>query len=126
MKRMAMAFALLFILILYTFFSEKYVLNFCQSIDGMLKECALLISQEKYSQAESTVSKLYDVWEENDELLSVIIGDDTVKDPQKNIVSIRLSLSDGNYDECLVTIRECQGYIHEISENNRTDLYNLL
>lgn len=126
MKRLALAFSLLLILIMYTLFSEKYVLGLCEDVDSILQECALLITQEKYSQAESTVSKLYNLWEENDILLGVIIGDDAVKEPQKNIVSIRLSLADKNYGECLIAIRECQGYIHEISENNRTSLYNLL
>lgn len=126
MKRLALAFSVLLILILYTFFSEKYVLTFCNNIDNLLHDCASLITDEKYSQAESSVSKLYDTWEKSDEFLSIIVGDDTVREPQKTIVSIKLSFEDKNYEECLITIRECQGYIHEIAESNRTNLYNLL
>lgn len=126
MKRLALAFSLLLILILYTFFSEKYVLSLCNDIDSALRDCALLITEEKYSQAEKAVSNLYNMWESNDVWLSIIIGDESVKEPEKNIVSIRLSLNDKNYEECLITIRECQGYIHEISEKNRMSLYNLL
>lgn len=126
MKRLSLAFSVLLILVLYTFFAEKYVLDFCNDVDGILHDCALLITDEKYPQAQSTVSKLYDMWESNDEFLSIIVGDDTVREPQKSIVSIRLSFEDENYEECLITIRECQGYIHEISENNRISLFNLL
>ena len=72
------------------------------------------------------MSKLYDLWEENDVLMSVFIGDDSVIEPQKGIVTIRLSLKDENYEECLIAIRECQGYIHEIIEINRTSFGNVL
>lgn len=126
MKRLCMAFLLLLILGIYTFFAEMYVLNFCDDLSGLLETCAMEISQEKYSQAESTVSKLYDIWEEKDDILSVFIGDDSVVEPRKSIVSILLSLQDENYDECMINIRECQGYIHDIKENNSTNFSNIL
>lgn len=126
MKRLCMAFLLLLILGIYTFFAEMYVLNFCDDLSGLLETCAMEISQEKYSQAESTVSKLYDMWEEKDDILSVFIGDDSVVEPRKSIVSILLSLQDENYDECMINIRECQGYIHDIKENNSTNFSNIL
>ena len=126
MKRLILAFIILSILITYTFFSERFVNNFCSQATAVLEECALNITEEKYSHAESNASKLYDMWEENDILMSVLIGDDSVVEPQKSIVAILMSLKDENYDECLVTIRECQGYLHEITENNRTTLGNVL
>ena len=126
MKRLCMAFLLLLILGVYTFFAEMYVLNFCDDLSELLETCAMEISQEKYSQAESTVSKLYDMWEEKDDILSVFIGDDSVVEPRKSIVSILLSLQDENYDECMINIRECQGYIHDIKENNSTNFSNIL
>ena len=72
------------------------------------------------------MSKLYDLWEEKDDILSVFIGDDSVVEPRKSIVSILLSLQDENYEECLINIRECQGYIHDIKENNSTNFSNIL
>ena len=126
MKRLALAFSILLILILYTWFAEKFVLNFCKEIDTMLETCATEILEEKYSQAMSTVSNLYDSWEENDILMSILIGDSSVVEPQKSIVAIYMSFKDENYDECLVTIRECQGYVHEIIESNRTSFGNVL
>ena len=126
MKRLFAAFIILLVLGLYTFFAEIYVLNFCDNLSGILESCATEIAQEKYSQAESTVSKLYDLWEEKDDMLSVFIGDDSVVEPRKSIVSILLSLQDENYEECLINIRECQGYIHDIKENNSTNLSNIL
>ena len=126
MKRLFAAFIILLVLGLYTFFAEIYVLNFCDNLSGILENCATEIAQEKYSQAESTVSKLYDLWEEKDDMLSVFIGDDSVVEPRKSIVSILLSLQDENYEECLINIRECQGYIHDIKENNSTNLSNIL
>ena len=95
-------------------------------VDSVLQECAVSITEEKYSRAKSNVSKLYDLWEENDILMSVFIGDDSVVEPRKTIVSIILSLQDENFDECLINIRECQGYIHDIKENNSTNLRNIL
>ena len=126
MKRLFVAFIILLILGLYTFFAEIYVLSFCDNLSGILESCAAEIAQEKYSQAESTVSKLYDLWEEKDDILSVFIGDDSVVEPRKSIVSILLSLQDENYEECLINIRECQGYIHDIKENNSTNFSNIL
>ena len=126
MKRLTFAFCILLILGFYNWFAEKYVINFCKEIDSILESCAVEIKEEKYSQAEKTVSKLYNLWEERDVLMSVFIGDNYVIEPQKGIISIRLSLKDENYDECLISIRECQGYIHEIIENNRTSFGNVL
>ena len=126
MKRLCFAFLVLLSLGLYMLFTEIYVLKFCDNLGGLLEICATEISQEKYSQAESTVSKLYDLWEEKDDVLSVFIGDDSVIEPRKSIVSILLSLQDENYEECLINIRECQGYIHDIKENNSTNLSNIL
>ena len=126
MKRLALAFCILLILVLYNCFSEKFVIDFCSKIYDILEVCSVQIKEAKYSQAESTVSKLYNIWEENDDILSVFIGDATVVEPRKSIVSIMLSLNDGNFDECLINIRECQGYIHDIKENNSTSLSNIL
>ena len=126
MKRLALAFTILILLIIYTFFSEKFVEDFCMQMDSVLQECADSITEEKYSRAKSKVSKLYDLWEENDILMSVFIGDDSVIEPQKSIITIKNSLEDENYEECLVNIRECQGYLHCIIENNRVNLGNVL
>ena len=126
MKRLALAFTILILLIIYTFFSEKFVEDFCMQVDSVLQECADSIIEEKYSRAKSNVSKLYDLWEENDILMSVFIGDDSVIEPQKSIITIKNSLEDENYEECLVNIRECQGYLHYIIENNRVNLGNVL
>lgn len=126
MKRLCIAGVILIILCLYTLYAEIYVISFCDELNVMLEDCASMISEEKYSQAESTVSKLYNIWEEKDDILSVFIGDASVVEPRKSIVSIMLSLNDGNFDECLINIRECQGYIHDIKENNSTNLSNIL
>ena len=126
MKRLCASFFILLTLSLYAFFAEMYVLNFCNELSTLLENCAIEIHQEKYSLAESTVSKLYDIWEEKDDTLSVFIGDDSVVEPRKTIISIILSLQDENFDECLINIRECQGYIHDIKENNSTNLSNIL
>lgn len=126
MKRLASAFCILLILGLYNWFAEKFVIDFCSEIYDILEVCSSQIKEEKYSQAESTVSNLYNLWEETDDILSVFIGDSTVVEPRKSIVSILLSLQDENYEECLINIRECQGYIHDIRENNSTNLSNIL
>ena len=126
MKRLILAFGLICILISYSLLTEKFILSFCDNINDTLQICADLIAEEKYSQAEHAVSMLYNIWEEKDDIMSAFIGDDSVVEPRKSIVSILLSLKDGNYDECLINIRECQGYIHDISENNSTNLSNIL
>ena len=126
MKRLCVSFLILLSLSLYNLYAEYYVLNLCDELIEILENCAEDIRQEKYSQAESAVSKLYDFWEEKDDILSVFIGDDSVIEPRKSIVSILLSIRDGNFDECLINIRECQGYFHDIKENNSTNLSNIL
>ena len=126
MKRLCMAFLILLSLGVYTLMAEMYVISFCDELSIILEGCATEIAQEKYSQAQGTVSKLYDLWEEKDDILSVFIGDDSIVEPRKSIVSILLSLQDENYEECLINIRECQGYIHDIKENNSTNLNNIL
>ena len=126
MKRLCVSFLILLSLSLYNLYAEYYVLNLCDELIEILENCAEDIRQEKYSQAESTVSKFYDFWEEKDDILSVFIGDDSVIEPRKSIVSILLSIRDGNFDECLINIRECQGYFHDIKENNSTNLSNIL
>ena len=126
MKRLCVAFLIFLSLSLYNLYAEYYVLNLCDDLIEMLQICAEDIRQEKYSQAENAVSKLYDIWEEKDDILSVFIGDDSVIEPRKSIVSILLSIRDGNFDECLINIRECQGYFHDIKENNSTNLSNIL
>ncbi len=120
MKRLVFSFIVMCILFTYNYFSEKYVLDYCEEIDSLLESCARLIKEEKHSQAESAVSELLENWEENDVLLSVFIGDSSVVEPQKSITSIYHSLNDKNYSYCLLTIRECQGYFRKISESTQT------
>ena len=126
MKRLTFAFCIMLLLSLYNWYAERYVVDFCSEIDAILESCATQIAEEKYSQAQSTVSKLYVLWEEKDAIMSVFIGDDSVIEPQKGIVSIRRSLEDENYGECLISIRECQGYVHKIIETIRTSFVNVL
>ena len=126
MKRLISAFCLLSVLIFYNWFAERYTIDFCRKLDAVLETCSAQIKEKNYSQAESTVSKLYNLWEENDIILGVFIGDDSVVEPQKTIISIQLSLRDENYEKCLISIRDCQGCLHEIIENNSTNFGNVL
>ena len=126
MKRLLFAFLVLCLLFVYNYYSEKYVLDYCSSVGFRLEDCANEIKEEKYSQAESTVSKILTEWEKKDIILSVFIGDSSIIEPQKSIISIYNSLGDKNYSYCLFAIRECQGYFHEIYENTQTNLGNVL
>ena len=126
MKRLVFSFIMICIMVAYNYFSEKYILDYCKEVDSILETCAEKIKEKNYSQAESTVSELLDNWENNDILLSVFIGDGSIVEPQKCIISIYNSFADENYSYCLLAIRECQGYFHEISENTQTNLSNVL
>lgn len=126
MKRLIFSFLVLCTFLLYNYCSEKYVLDYCTKIDSILEICAEEIKEEKYSQAQGTVSILLNDWENNDIILSVFIGDNSIIEPQKSIISIYRSLGDENYSYCLFAIRECQGYFHEIYENTQTNLGNVL
>ena len=126
MKRLLFSFVLICILIVYSYFTEKYVIHYCSYLDNTLQKCADELKEEKYSSAKETADELMDSWEKNNILLSVFIGDDSVTEPQKSITNIYCSIYDENYSHCLLSIRECQGYIHEISENNHTNLANVL
>ncbi len=126
MKRLVFAFLVLGILFAYNYYSEKYVLDYCSGVYYRLEDCAKEIKEEKYSQAKSTVSEILIEWEENDIILSVFIGDDSIIEPQKSIISLYQSVNDENYSYCLFALRECQGYFHEIYENTQTNLGNIL
>ncbi len=126
MKRLVFAFLVLSLLFIYNYYSEKYVLDYCSELYYRLEDCAKEIKEEKYSQAKSTVSEILIDWEENDIILSVFIGDGSIVEPQKSIISLYQSVSDENYSYCLFAIRECQGYFHEIYENTQTNLGNVL
>ena len=126
MKRLLFSFVLICILIVYSYFTEKYVIDYCSYLDNTLQKCADELKEEKYSSAKETADELMDSWEKNNILLSVFIGDDSVVEPQKSIISIYHSIKDENYDYCLLALRECQGYIHEIKENTQTNLANVL
>ena len=126
MKRLIFSFTVICILFIYSYYSEKYVLDYCTKLDGTIEKCAAQLREEKYSSAKETADELMDSWEKNDILLSVFIGDDSVVEPQKSIISIYHSIKDKNYDYCLLALRECQGYIHEIKENTQTNLANVL
>lgn len=126
MKRLVFSFLVLCLLFVYNYCSEKYVLDYCSEIYAELDICATEIKEENYSQAKSTVSKILNDWEQNDILLSVFIGDDSIIEPQKSIISLYQSINDENYSYCLLALRECQGYFHEIYENTQTNLGNVL
>jgi uncharacterized protein (DUF1015 family) len=126
MKRLIFSLVVLCLLFVYNYFSEKYVLDYCTKLESTLGKCAADLIEEKYSSAKETADELMNSWEENDILLSVFIGDGSVVEPQKSIISIYHSIKDENYDYCLLAIRECQGYIHEIKENTQTNPANVL
>ena len=126
MKRLILSFTVLCLLFVYNYFSEKYVLDYCTSLDNSLNECATQIKIKKYSSAKESANELIKNWEKYDSILSVFIGDGAVIEPQKSIISIYSSINDENYSYCLIAIRECQGYIHEIAENTQTNFANIL
>ena len=126
MKRLVFSFVVLCLLFVYNYYSEKYILDYCTELNSTLEKCATRLKEEKYSSAKDTADELMKSWEKNDIILSVFIGDGSVVEPQKSIISVYRSLNDENYDYCLLAIRECQGYIHEIKENTQTNLANIL
>lgn len=126
MKRLFFSFLILTLLFTYNYYSEKYVINYCNEINSILESCAQSIKEEKHSQAKRAVSELLKSWEKNDILLSVFIGDSSVTEPEKCIISIYHNLNDKNYSYCLTAIRECQGYFHEMSENTQTSFGRVL
>lgn len=126
MKRIILSFAVLTLLMVYNVFSEGFLIKYCDETLNMLEICAENIKNEAYSEAEVTADKLLDSWEKRNTLLSVIIGDSDISKSYGNIVAIARCLDDTTYEECLSAIRECQGNIREIKEQNRTGLGNVL
>ena len=126
MKRIILSFAVLTLLMVYNVFSEGFLIKYCDETLNMLEICAENIKNEAYSEAEVTADKLLDSWEKHNTLLSVIIGDSDISKSYGNIVAIARCLDDTTYEECISAIRECQGNIREIKEQNRTGLGNVL
>lgn len=126
MKRIIIPVIVLTALIVYSIYSENYLIDFCDETYLALESCGENIKKEAYAEAEATADKLLSVWEKQNVFLSVIIGDSYVSDAYGNIVAISHCLKDKLYSECLVLIRECQGNISEISEENRTGFGNVL
>ena len=83
--------------------------------------CAENIKSKNLTQADKNITALLISWQKNDTFLSVIVGDEALIEPQKSIVSIYYCLLDKNYDSCLQGIRECQGYIREICDQQPCD-----
>ena len=126
MKRIILSFAVLTLLMVYNVYSEGFLIKYCEETLNMLEICAENIKKEAYSEAEVTADKLLDSWEKHNTLLSVIIGDSDISKSYGNIVAISRCLDDSTYEECLSAIRDCQGNIREIKEQNRTGLGNVL
>ena len=126
MKRLVFSFVVLCILFVYNYYSEKYVLDYCRKLDSTLQKCANELIEKNYSSAKETADELINNWENNNILLSVFIGDGSVVEPEKSIITIYHSINDKNYDYCLLAVRECQGYINEISKNTETNPANVL
>lgn len=126
MKRLIASFVILCLLFAYNLFTEKYVLDFCDSLNESLEICAENIKSKNLTLAEKNITAMLISWQKKDTFLSVIVGDEALIEPQKSIVSIYYCLLDKNYDSCLQGIRECQGYIREICDNTRTNLGNVM
>ena len=126
MKRLIASFVILCLLFAYNLFTEKYVLDFCDSLNESLEICSENIKSKNLTLAEKNITALLISWQKKDTFLSVIVGDEALIEPQKSIVSIYYCLLDKNYDSCLQAIRECQGYIREICDNTRTNLGNVM
>lgn len=126
MKRIVISFIILTALIIYNIYSENYLINFCDDTYVELERCGDNIKKEAYSEAEATADKLLDQWKKRNLVLSVIVGDSEISESYGNIVAISRCLKDGLYNDSLMLIRECQGNISEISEENRINLDNIL
>lgn len=126
MKRTVISFIILTALIIYNIYSENYLINFCDDTYVELESCGDNIKKEAYSEAEATADKLLYKWEKRNLLLSIIVGDSDISESYSKIVAISRCLKDALYDDCLVLIRECQGSISEISEENRLHFDNIL
>lgn len=126
MKRMVVTFIILGVLIVYSVCSENYLVAFCDETYNVLELCGDNIKKEAYAEAEATADKLLDEWEKRNLFLSIIIGDSDISESYSKIVAISRSLKDSLYDDCLMLIRECQGIISEISEENHINIDNIL
>lgn len=126
MNRIITSFIILAVLIAYSIYSENYLISFCYETYADLEICGEHIKKEAYGVAEAVSDKLLDKWEKHNLLLSVIAGDSDVSESYSEIVAISRSLKDGLYEDCLLIIRECQGNISEISEENKLNFDNIL
>ena len=126
MNRIIISFTILAILVAYGIYSENYLVNFCDESYRDLEICGDNIKKEAYGEAEAVADKLLDKWEKRNLLLSVIVGNSDISESYSEIVAISRCLKDALYDDCLMLIRECQGNISEISEENKLNFNNIL
>ena len=126
MKRIIITFIVLSMLIIYNICSEDYLIDFCDMTYETLEICGNNIKKEAYTEVEATADKLLNEWEKRYLLLSIIIGDSDISSSYGKIVAISRCLKDTLYDDCLKLIRECQGNIREISDENRLNFENIL
>ena len=126
MNRIILSFTILGLLLIYSAYSESYLMDYCEETLTTLETCAEQIKKEVYPQAEITADKLLADLEKRNTLLRVIRGDSDVSKVYGKIVAVSCYIDDAIYDECIVAIRECQGNVRELKEQNRTGFGNVL
>lgn len=126
MKRLFFAAGLIVIAIALCIFSSVSVTDKSEEVKSELEKIAVLINEEKTSEAEEALKESEKIWRKAESLFSFIVDADKIEEMNIGFSMIKKHLGDGNTEHALERLHECELMLDEITANERLDIKNIM
>ena len=126
MKRLFFAAGLIVIAIALCIFSSVSVTDKSEEGKSELEKIAVLINEEKTSEAEEALKESEKIWRSAESLFSFIVDADKIEEMNIGFSMIKKHLKDGNTEHALERLHECELMLEEITANEKLDIKNIM
>lgn len=126
MKRLFFAAGLIVIAIALCIFSSVSVTDKSEEVKSELEKIAVMINEEKTSEAEEALKESEKIWRSAESLFSFIVDADKIEEMNIGFSMIKKHLKDGNTEHALERLHECELMLEEITANEKLDIKNIM
>lgn len=126
MKNVLSSFILLVIMLIFMFFSVKYLGKTCYTLTSDASTLEAQISKESWDKAYKTSLKFMKDWKEDSKLVSIFVHHQEIDDINNEVWKLTQHVKCENKDEALASIHAIKFLISHIIDLEKINIQNLL
>lgn len=126
MKRLTLAIVIAMIFISLSIGGETYLSKLCSQFAEALEQSAQEIKAGDYEDARESLLRLSENWKNKRVAFRIFLMGGEPLTQGRDFYAVIRNMTDGNYSNALILIRECQSSLQSIIENLNVDFYYIL